>query len=528
MIPAFLRTLSARVLAGFAVLIVTFGATSVWLVTYLDDLGAEIAVIRTGYLELALSSKDLDSRQDLLMQYLKEELPGEATPSAVARRLARARGSRDALLTRIERTVAGMQGLPRGHLRHVEWSVGKLALIRSLIAALAPDYDAMLAAPAERALRGPPAAEAPEPAVAARQRVVSGENKVNAAISDLASRHRQYAERVARNLERNSDRLRAFALGAGVTAVLIGLLITVWATVNLRPLARLRDGAKRIARGDHTARIPEAGPTEVVELAREFNAMARAIGERQREVVRAERLAAIGRMAAMITHEVRNPLSSIALNTELLRDELEARDGADGQEARALCAAITDEIDRLTAITEEYLAFARLPRPRLVAEPVNPVVDALATFVRDDLAGRGVRLEVTLADDLPPALIDPDQLRQSLLNLVRNAAEAIVGAQPAGVVRLTTRRGVPGQVEVEVEDDGPGIPPEVRERMFDPFVSTKEGGTGLGLALTHQIVRDHGGEIRVGAREPRGARFVVTLPEASAVARPRLLHDDGD
>jgi signal transduction histidine kinase len=218
-------------------------------------------------------------------------------------------------------------------------------------------------------------------------------------------------------------------------------------------------------------------------------------------------------MAAMITHEVRNPLSSIALNTELLGDELDKLGEQDSAEARALCKAITDEVDRLTAITEEYLAFARLPKPRLQPESVNHVVDALATFVREDLAGRGVKLEVALDASAPRAMADEAQIRQSLLNLVRNAAEALAG-RGGGKVTLATRRGEPGRVEIEVADDGPGIPGEVKPRLFDPFFSTKEGGTGLGLALTHQIVKDHGGDIRVGAGPDGGAAFVVSLPAA--------------
>jgi two-component system NtrC family sensor kinase len=216
-------------------------------------------------------------------------------------------------------------------------------------------------------------------------------------------------------------------------------------------------------------------------------------------------------MAAMITHEVRNPLSSIALNVDLLGDELDALGEGKTEEARNLCRAITNEVDRLTAITEEYLAFARLPKPRLAPEPVNGVVEALARFVREDLASRGVTLETDLATDLPRAMLDEAQIRQSLLNLVRNAAEALTGGG-GGTVTLTTRAGTDGHVEIEVADDGPGIPEDARARLFDPFFSTKEGGTGLGLALTSQIVRDHGGTIDVRSSPGEGARFVVSLP----------------
>ena len=518
MVPAFLRTLSARILLGFAVLIVTFGATMVWIVSYMEDLRSEIQVIRTGYLKLALTTKDLASRQQLLAQYLREELTGEGTPAAVERRLRRMREGREQLLDGLEETLDSMKDLPRGHARRVRITMDRVGTLREQIRALAPEYEALLAAPPiERTVRSPAPpydADQIDAARRAQQRLVREEQGLFKRLTDLADDQRRDVERIALNLERNEERLRRFTLAMGVTAVLLGLLITVWVTITLRPLVRLRAAAGRIARGDYGMRIDERGPVEVAQLAREFNVMGGAIEERERELVRSERLAAVGKMAAMITHEVRNPLSSIALNTELLGDELDKLGETDSAEARALCKAITDEVDRLTAITEEYLAFARLPKPRLQPESMNAVVDSLATFVREDLAARQVALEVALEDDLPRAMADEAQIRQSLLNLVRNAAEALAG-RGGGRVTLATRSGGDGRVEIEVADDGPGIPADARTRLFDPFFSTKEGGTGLGLALTHQIVKDHGGDIRVGTGPEGGAAFVVSLPAAA-------------
>ena len=234
--------------------------------------------------------------------------------------------------------------------------------------------------------------------------------------------------------------------------------------------------------------------------------MGRAIEERERELVRSERLAAVGKMAAMITHEVRNPLSSIGLNTELLEDEL----APDADEARALCRAITHEVDRLTAITEEYLAFARLPKPKIGSEPVNTLVTALASFVREDLAARKVELVVEPSAGDPIALVDPAQLRQCLINLVRNAADA-VATNGGGHIWLRTRR-LDKRVAIEVADDGIGIAPELLPRLFDQFFSTKDGGSGLGLALTQQIVKDHGGELAVESTVGKGTTFTVLLP----------------
>ena len=217
-------------------------------------------------------------------------------------------------------------------------------------------------------------------------------------------------------------------------------------------------------------------------------------------------------MAAMITHEVRNPLSSIGLNTELLEEELGELDEGDTAEARALCTSITAEVDRLTEITEEYLKFARLPKPKLGRENINLVVSNLVEFERETLRKKGVEVELELDDDLPEVLIDDAQIRQALLNLVRNAAEALEEHEGRGVITVTTAAQSGDSVEVEVADDGPGIPQELADKLFDPFVSTKERGTGLGLAMTHQIVREHGGLMSVDSAPGAGTRFRLKLP----------------
>jgi signal transduction histidine kinase len=202
---------------------------------------------------------------------------------------------------------------------------------------------------------------------------------------------------------------------------------------------------------------------------------------------------------------VRNPLSSIGLNTELLEDEL----GDSATEARELCRAIHTEVNRLTEVTETYLGL-RGGKPKLARESLNAIIDDLVGFVRNDLATRHVALETELAPDDPTGYVDANQIRQCLINLVRNAADA-VSVKGGGRVVLRTR-GERDRVEVAVEDDGVGIASELLPRLFDPFFSTKEGGNGLGLALTQQIIRDHGGELHVDSRVGRGTTFTLSVP----------------
>ncbi len=510
-----LRTLSARVVLGFAVLIVAFGVTTAFVVAYMDQVVDEISVIRTRYLTLAFRTRELARQQDAVLAYL-DDLSGELTPKRVELKINGLAVGRRRMLGEIDPVLDGLRDVKGpGHHANYEEAHREVQAIKDEIAQLDPMYKALVAAPPlDHRADGIPTDRALEvAAIQARLELKDRETVIQRKTDNLARNMERKVTDTALVLELNEARLRLFTILLGTGAIAIGLLVTLWATLTLRPLRRLRDAAKRIAAGDYGSRIVERGPAEVADLAREFNVMGRAVESRERELVRSERLAAIGKMAAMITHEVRNPLSSIGLNTELLEEELGRMPDATSAEGRALCRAITREVDRLTAITEEYLAFARLPTPRLAAEHIDVVVGNLATFVREDLAARGVTLELALAGALPRAMIDEGQIRQALLNLVRNAAEA--GGQH---VWLRTRRGGEDRVEVEVADDGPGIPADALPRLFDPFFSTKAGGTGLGLALTQQIVRDHGGDIRVTSEAGKGAAFVVSVPVASEAA----------
>ena len=509
----FLRTLSARILAGFALLIITFGATMIWIVTYVSDLGSEIEVIRTRYLKLALVAKDLAGHQRELATYLREELSNEDKPGSVIRRIHGLRDNRGDSVATLAATLEAMRGLARGHGAVAARYLERIHGIQRTVAGLDATYvDLIGSPPIDRVVQADPPVVAPArlaAAVAARGKLVDAETSLRASLEDLAESMRARTDAIAANLVFNASRLRRFTAVMGVTALLIGLMVTAWVTLSLRPLGRLRSAARRIAAGDYASRIDEAGPREVAELAREFNAMGRAVDVRERELVRSERLAAVGKMAAMITHEVRNPLSSIGLNAELLDEELAYLPGERGDEARQMLRAITREIDRLTAITEEYLSFARLPKPRLASASLTALVDDLVRFLREELAA--LRVEVVVEHDrgLPAAQFDEGQIRQALINLVRNAAEALAGT--GGHVWIRTR-ATPAAVIVEVADDGPGIPTDLGDRLFDPFVSTKQGGTGLGLALTHQIVKDHGGAIRVASVPGQGATFTIELP----------------
>jgi signal transduction histidine kinase len=219
-------------------------------------------------------------------------------------------------------------------------------------------------------------------------------------------------------------------------------------------------------------------------------------------------------MAAHVTHEIRNPLSAMGLNIEMLEEELEqgAADAREKTEVRTLLVAIRREVQRLEHLSEEYLRVARLPQPRMEADDVAAAVSEIVAFARPEIELARCTVELHLEPRLPPALFDEAQLRQALLNLLRNAREATPQGGPIDV-----RVAADGMsVVIDVDDRGGGIPEPIRARVFDPFFSTKGEGTGLGLAITRHIVESHGGSVRCEPRDGGGTRFRIALPIAPA------------
>lgn len=225
------------------------------------------------------------------------------------------------------------------------------------------------------------------------------------------------------------------------------------------------------------------------------------------QLLDAERLAAVGRLSAQVAHEIRNPLSAVGLNTELLEEEFAALlPGERRDEAIAILRQTGAEVERLTVITEGYLKLARMPPPERQPCDLNQLVGDMATLVDQELRVHGIELQLLLASPAPRALVDPGQIRQALLNIVRNSREAMSAGG-----RLIVRTICAERAQICVEDTGPGIPKELLARVFEPFFSTKDGGTGLGLSLTQQIVLDHGGHITVDSA-PGRTTVVVWLP----------------
>jgi signal transduction histidine kinase len=354
--------------------------------------------------------------------------------------------------------------------------------------------------------------------------------------------------RAATRLEKTETRTFYATMVWALLALVVGLAITWGSQLTLRPLRRLADGARKIGQGDYGLRMKVNSADEVGTLAREFNAMAGALQEREQKLIdterkaaRAARMAAMGHLAAQITHEVRNPLSSISLNAEMLEEEI-AQGSIDPTESRDLLHLIQQEVDRLTEITEEYLQFARMPKLKLEEEEINEVIRSVLDLVRHEYEAAGVRVELDLASDLPRVAVDENQLRRAILNIVKNSREAMTEGGRLSIATQRTSspsadveeeaRAADGQaprpsdaerakgddegrselVEVVIKDTGPGIPEEKLSQIFEPFYSTKEKGTGLGLAITQQVISEHGAKLEVSSRKGEGTTFRILFP----------------
>jgi len=233
----------------------------------------------------------------------------------------------------------------------------------------------------------------------------------------------------------------------------------------------------------------------------------------QQELLVAERMATVGRLSLRVAHEVRNPIAAIELNAELLQDIVRDRPGTDMDEAGGLVTAIRDQVNTLDALTEEYLAFARFPKPHFEEESINHLLEELAAFLRPVATRQGLTINVANDPAAPMMEVDRPLLRQAVLNLLKNGMEAL---SRGGAITLGSRWDGEA-LEVFVSDTGSGITSEVAGRLFEPFFTTKPQGTGLGLSITRQIIEEHGGELTWRNGEGGGATFTIRLPQKGRV-----------
>jgi signal transduction histidine kinase len=330
-------------------------------------------------------------------------------------------------------------------------------------------------------------------------------------------------------MNREDDLDRAFPLvfpmifrGLGIALVIILALATVLGLFVARRatgrVALLRTAARRVGEGDLTVRVSPRGKDELDELGRAFDRMVAELGETRSRLEYLQKVSAWQEVARRLAHEIKNPLTPIQLAVQELGSKYR---GEDAGYARLLTTAqeiLKEEIDSMRRLVDDFSAFAKLPK-------VEPAPIDLGQVVEDFVRGHNawqphVRFEKPAAP--VEALCDRMLIRRVLANLIENAVQAAEGAGrvPEVVLHVEADRGGDddrGRIDIVVDDNGPGVPASARERIFDPYVTTKENGTGLGLAIVRKIVIDHGGDVVVAA-EPSplgGARFTVAIPAAA-------------
>ncbi len=295
------------------------------------------------------------------------------------------------------------------------------------------------------------------------------------------------------------------ALALAVT-VLLGALIAGRIT---RGLDQLVTGAQAAAKGELEHRVPVTSSDEIGQVGSAFNLMMEDLRTAEERLVIAERIAAWQEIARRLAHEIKNPLTPIQMAMDNLRKTWRKQHPSFGEILEESTTTVLEEADRLKRIVSEFSDFARMPKPDVHPADLNEVVaGALALYQG------GTPVERRLDAQLPALELDRGQLTQVLHNLLENARDALAG-KPDGRIGVITRKGDAGdRVELIVEDNGPGVPAELRDRVFTPYFTTKQGrgGTGLGLAIVHRIVSDHGGRIVIGESAGGGARIAVELP----------------
>jgi two-component system NtrC family sensor kinase len=312
--------------------------------------------------------------------------------------------------------------------------------------------------------------------------------------------------------------------------VLIAAIAVSQARRISRPLKVLEGVSRQIAEGDYAHEIKIDAPEEVEHLAASVSQMARnleaekqeleqwggtlerRVQERTEEIrkihsqlFRSEKLASLGKLAAGVAHEINNPLTGILTNSSLLLEDLPADDAR-----RDDVEIIVKETIRCREIVKRLLDFARQTKPQKKLTNVNGLIDNIILLVRNQTSFRNIEITKNLGEGIPEILTDTDQIQQVFINIVLNAAEAMT---KGGSLTISSELSADGEyLVITFSDTGPGLREEDRERIFDPFYTTKEHGTGLGLSISYGIVEQHGGSISAENNVGRGSTFTVQLP----------------
>ncbi|MCP4545004.1 MAG: HAMP domain-containing protein [bacterium] len=310
------------------------------------------------------------------------------------------------------------------------------------------------------------------------------------------------------NLERSRLQSGFILPFIGVYAVVLALSLLVAALLSRRLTRRLGllvDGTRRVGEGDWRLSLPSSGDDEISHLITAFNAMVMRLERQRRRLTDLEKMAAWREMARGLAHEIKNPLTPIALVVQELRDRYRGEDPVYGKFLDESGRIIEEEIDSLRRLAREFSEFARMPEMNRRSVDLNALLRDLAHLYGS------VAVELNLSDESVDFTFDAEHMRRAFSNLFENALAALAHNEGERSIAISTEVR-DGHLQLEFADNGPGVPAEIRERVFEPHFTTKGSGMGLGLALVRSVINLHGGDIRLG--DGPGARFHIELPPA--------------
>jgi len=319
--------------------------------------------------------------------------------------------------------------------------------------------------------------------------------------------------------------LVTFVVVTAVGLVAAGLVAWKLGDSISRPVRELARASETIARGDFSEIVPVRSSDEISALAHTFNAMAASLRERdellkertRQQLTRSERLAAVGRLAAGVAHEINNPLTGVLTFSHML-----LRDATAGSQQREDVEAIIEATTRCRDIIRGLLNFSRQNEPQKRLSNLNDVLHDALALTRNQASLNRVSIVEELDAALPPLIVDPYQIQEVAVNVILNAIDAMPDGGTLTVRSRSVSRSDGRWIEFQMADTGHGITPEILDRIFDPFFTTKPPGkgTGLGLAISYGIVTEHGGDISVSSEAGHGAALTVRLPAEPPAAGP--------
>jgi len=320
--------------------------------------------------------------------------------------------------------------------------------------------------------------------------------------------HKEKIETAIETSAKEANRLRIIVLMAIVSVTLLSLLVNfIFARHIMGPIRKLISQVDEDGTGRSINEVDalQRGVMGLIENAEETH---QKLKQSQESLLQSEKMALIGKLAAGTAHSIRNPLTSVKMRLFSLN-----RSAALSNNQREDLNVISGEIVQINKIVENFLEFAR--PPKLVTKLMSPsaVVDSAVYLLEQRLRSYHVNLKIKRSGNLPETLIDPEQLKEVLVNIIINACEAmknggaIIIREEAGEIDPQRKADV-----IRISDNGEGIPEEIKKNIFDPFFTTKEEGTGLGLSIAFNIIHEHGGTIEVQSKQGKGTDFIITLP----------------